>query len=133
MRVLLADNRAKVRSALQLLLEQEPGVDVVGEATSSGALLMLAAEQNPDLVLLDWDLPGSPAALLVPGLRHMVPAVKIIVLSGRPEARLAAQEMGVEAFVSKNAPSEELLAAMELCRTRRDSRLPAAGGEAAGL
>ena len=116
MRVLLADNREKVRSALRLLLEQEADVDVVAEATSSDGLRQLAEQQRPDLVLLDSDLPGSPTSALVPVLRRLLPTVRIIVLSSRPEARITAEEMGVEGFVSKNAPSEALLDALDRCR-----------------
>lgn len=113
MRILLADGREKVRSALQLLLEQEEDVEVVGEAGSDGDLLAVAEEQSPDVILVDWELPGRPLDVLLSTLRLLLPAVKVIALSGRPEARRAAEEAGVEAFVSKNAPSEELLAALK--------------------
>ena len=117
MRILLADGREKVRSALQLLLEQEPGVEVVGEAGNSADLLLLAEQEEPDVILLDWELPGSPMDALLPALSHTVPTLKVIALSVRPEARRAAGEVGVAAFVSKNAPSEELLAALDIVRS----------------
>lgn len=112
MRVLLADDRAKVRSAVRLLLEQEDDVEVVGEVESSGGLLAMAEEESPDVILVDWELPGKPLAALLPMLRQLLPTVKVIALSVRPEARWAAEEAGAEAFVSKNAPAEELLAAL---------------------
>ena len=62
MRVLLADDQAQVRSALRLLLTQEPGLSVVGEATEAQALLAQAEDIHPDMVLLDWELPGLQAA-----------------------------------------------------------------------
>lgn len=114
MRILLADGREKVRSALQLLLEQEEDVEVVGEASSDGDLLAAAEAHRPDVILVDWELPGRPLAVLLSTLRLLLPAVKVIALSGRPEARRAAEEAGVEAFASKNAPSEELLAALRV-------------------
>lgn len=129
MRVLVADGREKVRSALQLLLEQEEDVDVVGEASSDGSLLAVAEEQGPDVILVDWELPGRPMGTLLPTLRLLLPAVKVIALSGRPEARLEATEAGVEAFVSKNAPSEELLAALDELRAATFGPEQLAGGE----
>ena len=58
MRIFLADDQAKARSALRLLLEQEPGLSVVGEATETEDLLAQVQRTQPDLVLLDWELPG---------------------------------------------------------------------------
>jgi DNA-binding NarL/FixJ family response regulator len=78
MRVFLADKQAKVRSALRLLLEQEPGLSVVGEAAEAEDLLAQVQRTRPDLVLLDWELPGfrdtnrrtAPSASSGQALRH---------------------------------------------------------------
>lgn len=112
MRILLADDQVRVRSALRLLLEQEVDVEVVGESEDGDGLLLLAKRQQPDVIMLDWELPGSAMATLLPEVYRLLPAVKVIALSVRPEARRAARAAGVAAFVSKNAPSEELLAAL---------------------
>lgn len=61
MRVFLADDQAKVRAALRLLLEQEPGLSVVGEVTEAKDLLAQVQVTQPDVVLLDWELPGLRA------------------------------------------------------------------------
>ena len=111
MHVLLADDQAEVRSALRFLLEQEPGIYVVGEVAEAQTILGLAAAQ-PDLVLLDWELPGLPAADLVLALRSRYVHAKVIALSGRPEARQEALDAGVDAFVSKGEPPEYLLATL---------------------
>jgi DNA-binding NarL/FixJ family response regulator len=123
MRVLIADDQPQVRSALRLLLKQEPGVTVVGEAEDTQQALELAAGQRPDLVLLDWELPGPWAGqplkntdqCLLPALRARCPQVKVVALSGRPEARRAALAAGADAFVSKGDPPERVLAAVENC------------------
>lgn len=127
MRVLIADDQPQVRSALQLLLKQEPGVAVVGEAENVEEALELAAVRRPDLVLLDWELPGRQAAGLpkktkpglLPALRARCPHMKIVALSGRPEARQAALAAGADVFVSKGDPPERLLAAVDICRRRQ--------------
>ena len=113
MRVLLADDQAKVRSALRLLLEQLPQVEILGEAVDTTGLLDWVRAIKPDLVLLDWELPGLPAASLVQILQSHHPDLLVIALSGRPEARQVALETGVHAFVSKGDPPERLLAAVD--------------------
>ena len=55
MRVLIADDEPRVRSALRLLLRQHPDITVAGEADNVELALELATKQRPDLVLLDWD------------------------------------------------------------------------------
>jgi DNA-binding NarL/FixJ family response regulator len=112
MRIVLADDQAKVRSALSLLLGQQPGLTVVGEIADFTQLLVEVEETHPDLVLLDWELPGSTPNGLLPTLRTMCPNLKVIALSGRPEARREAVAAGADAFVSKGDPPERLLAAL---------------------
>ena len=110
MRVLLADNQEEVRSALRLLLEQEPGMSVVGEAAGAKTLLAQAEIAQPDLVLLDWELPGSHASDVLLVLRSRCRGTIVIALSGRPEAHQETLDAGVDAFVSKGEPPERLLA-----------------------
>ena len=114
-RVLLADDQPKVRSALRLLLEQQPGVSILGEAVDVTGLLDWVKATCPDLVLLDWELPGLESDSLLPALREFCPCLAVIALSGRPEARRAALDAGVDAFVSKGDPPERLLAAVNDC------------------
>jgi DNA-binding NarL/FixJ family response regulator len=113
MRILLADHRLKVRFALRALLEQRPGVEVVGEAVDAEDLLARIEAACPDLVLLDWKLQGLPAIGLLPTLRRVCPQAFVIVLSGRPEARKAALDAGADTFVSKTDPPGRLLAAID--------------------
>lgn len=119
MRVLLADDQAKVRSALRLLLEQEPDLNVLGEAVDAQGLLDWVRAACPDVVLLDWELPGLKANSLLPILRQLCPHLKVIALSGRPEARGAALAAGADAFVSKGDLPERLLAAVRECYHRQ--------------
>jgi len=111
MDVLLADDQAKVRSALRLLLNQEPDVNVLGEAVDATGLLDWVRAACPDLVLLDWELPGFSPDLLTT-LREICSSLTVVALSGQPDARRAALEAGTDAFVSKGDPPERLLAAI---------------------
>jgi DNA-binding NarL/FixJ family response regulator len=112
MRILLADDQPKVRFALRTLLERQPGFEVVGEARSDEDLRDQIEPTHPDLVLLDWELPGERALDTLFALRIMYPDLRVIALSGRSEARQAALRAGVDAFVSKADPPERLLSAI---------------------
>jgi len=121
MRVLLADDRTKVRSALRLL-EYGQGSKVVGEAAKADGLLAQTMATDPGLVLLDWELPGLLTDGSLSALRRACPDVCVIAPSGRPEARWAALAAGADALVSKGYPPERLLAAIDDCRRRYDSK-----------
>ncbi len=110
MRIILADDQIGVRSALRLWLEHEPDLRVVGEAADATGLLRAIADKTPDLVLLDWELPGLPAEQLVRLLFFERPALKIIAMSGRPQMARRARAAGVHAFLNKSEPGERVLA-----------------------
>ena len=112
MRILLAEDEARVRSAISLLLCQEPDIIIVGEAENLKTALALAARQHPHVVLLDWELPGLCARTVVQALRAVQPSIAIIALSGRPESRPAALQAGADAFISKYDPPELLRSAI---------------------
>jgi DNA-binding NarL/FixJ family response regulator len=109
MRILLADDQMQVRSALRLLLEQEQRVCVVGEAAEATGLLLSVAEMEPDLVLLDWELPGLPIIQLLRLLWYEKPPLKIIAMSSQPQAEQQALNVGVERFICKSAPADQVL------------------------
>ena len=113
MRILLADDQTRVCSALQVLLKQEPGVNVVGEASEAKELLAQVRATHPNLVLLDWGLPDLPTIGSLPALQTARPDLAVIVLSGRPEARQEALAAGADDFVSKVDPPEQLLMAIQ--------------------
>ena len=117
MRILIVDDQSGIRSALRLLLEQEQGMKVVGEVASSEDLLAQVEATTPNVALLDWELrglqesrpPTGPASGILSELRERYPNLRLIALSGRPEARQAALTAGADAFVSKGDPAESLL------------------------
>lgn len=108
-RILVADNDARVRSALQTLLRQEQVGIIIRESADAGGLAMQVREFKPDLVFLDWELPGRPAAALLLALHGLDYSPKVIVLSARPEAERDALTAGADAFVSKGDPPECLM------------------------
>ena len=117
--VLLADRQPKVRFALRVLLERQPGVVVVGEAVNAEELISQTKSKRPDLILLDWDLPGLSPSGSLSFLRKICPDMSVIALSGHSEARQGALGAGADAFASKVDPPERLLAKIQECAFRR--------------
>jgi DNA-binding NarL/FixJ family response regulator len=109
MRVLLADGQPSVRSALRLVLEQNPLMSMVDEVTDAESLLAHMAMGCPDLVLLDWELLDQAAGELLPTLRQVCPTLYVIALSCHPEAGEAAMAAGADVFFSKTDPPDRLL------------------------
>ncbi len=118
MRILLADDESRVRYALRVLLERQAGLQVMGEAADVPELLSQAQQARPGLVLLDWELPGLVPKDTLGALHGIRSDLRVIVLSGRSEARRAALAAGADAFVSKSDPPEKLLAAIDACAAK---------------
>jgi DNA-binding NarL/FixJ family response regulator len=122
MQILLADNQPQVRFGLSVLLEHQPGIEIIGEAANARDLLALSQTSCPDLILLDWRLPKMQTADLLAHLREICPSATVIVLSGRPEARRAALDAGADGFVGKYELPEKLLAAINECPCAQETR-----------
>ena len=114
MRILLADDQPHICSALRLVLEYEPNLQVIGEVSNTTDLLTQTRTSRPDLVLLDWELPGQPTSDLLGKLRKYQPDMSVIALSSRPEARQNAVAAGVDAFIDKGYPAEQLLMTLRI-------------------
>ena len=109
MRIFIADADKQLRVALQIFLHQQTGLHVTGMAPDAGGLLAQVKASQPDVLLIDWNLPGRPMAVLLADLQMFIPSPEIIVLSVRPEDKSAALTAGACAFVEKSSPPEKLL------------------------
>lgn len=120
--MLIADDQPEVRSALRLIVGQQRGFRVTGEAGDAAAMLASCAALLPDVVLLDWELPGERAGGFGGGaldaLRAFMPGVRIVALSVRHDARAEAAAAGVDAFVGKSEPPSRLIEVLEALRRR---------------
>lgn len=123
-RVLLADDQALLRSAFRVLVDSEPDMEVVGEASDGAEALRLTREARADVVLMDIRMPGTDglaATRLIsadPGLAH----VRVVMLTTFEVDEYVVQSLraGASGFLGKGAEPEELLNAIRI----------AAGGEA---
>lgn len=107
--IFLADNETHVRRALRLVLEQDPGLAVVGEAEHAEGLLAEVCQNPPDLVLLDYNLPGANHIRLIKTIRQHCPNTRIVIMSVKPEYEQITQKMGGDGFLSKQLPPEEFI------------------------
>jgi DNA-binding NarL/FixJ family response regulator len=116
MRLFIADMNSTVRLALQIYLQQEPGLYVTGMASEAKGLPAQVEASKPDVLLLDSHLPGATMQGLLADIRGLESPPKIVVLSIKPEDKEPALSAGADAFSSKNAPPEELLEAVRSLR-----------------
>ena len=71
---------------------------------------------QPDVVPVDWQLPGASMQDLLADIRGLASPPKIVVLSVNPEVKASALAAGADAFISKNMPSDELLRTIRLLK-----------------
>jgi DNA-binding NarL/FixJ family response regulator len=119
MKIVIADPQARVRHSLRILLEQQPGWTIEGEAADSQELLEWVRDRCPNLVLIDWDLPGLPGENLFSLLREQFPNIMRLAMSGRQELRQSALNAGADDFASKTESPDKLLATIRELQSRR--------------
>jgi DNA-binding NarL/FixJ family response regulator len=110
MDTLLAIHSRDLRLAVDLLLREEPEVNVVGFVSETEGLMALIQTVCPNLILLDWGLPGRPLIDLLPKIQCGTPHPKIIVLGDRERYREPALAAGADAFVVKGESPQLLVA-----------------------
>lgn len=117
--ILLADANPEVRAALRLVLEQQAGHRVAGEARDTVNLVAQVVHNCPQVLILDPNLPGLQAGKRPPGaalaelagmLRHLCPRLRIVALSSRPEEQKTCEAARFDAFFCKSDPPDGLLA-----------------------
>ena len=122
MHILLADHHPNALWALKTLLQEEPGLEVVGEAVDGENLINLSEMHHPDLILIDRDLPGSPIEDLIAMLHRTVPKPTVIVMSSNPEHGRLLLKAGADAFVSKGEQPDWLLDILRSYRKRAQNK-----------
>ena len=113
-RVLIAEDQGMVRGALKVLLDLEADIEVVGEAGRGDEVVALAHRCDPDVALLDIEMPGMDGLDAAAALHAAVPSCVILILPtfGRPGYLRRAMEAGASGFLVKDGPVEELAAAI---------------------
>lgn len=113
-RVLLAEDQAMVRGALTALLSREPDIEVVSEVARGDEVVGAALATQPDIALLDIEMPGGDGLTTAQALHRVVPSCRCVILTtfGRSGYLRRAMESGAVGFLLKDAPAAELALAL---------------------
>jgi DNA-binding NarL/FixJ family response regulator len=112
--VLLVDDQELVRAGFRMILESEPGLRVVGVAGDGKAAIAAARRHRPDVVLMDIEMPGMDGIAATRVLAAEGVTVVILTTFERDDYILEAIGAGASGFLLKNAPPEELVAAVRI-------------------
>lgn len=115
-RVLLVDDQELVRSGFRIILETEPDIEVVGEASNGVDAVRSAAELQPEVICMDVEMPemnGIDAARqILDAAAEPSPAVLILTTFGHDAYLFDALAAGVSGFLLKTSPAEQLISAV---------------------
>jgi DNA-binding NarL/FixJ family response regulator len=113
-RILVTDDHAVLRAGLTALLNAEPDLTVVGEAADGSECLRVAQATQPDVILLDINMPGMNGLEVLPLLRQSAPQSRVLVLTMHDDTTYLRQVLraGGAGYVLKQAADKELLSAI---------------------
>jgi two-component system response regulator NreC len=112
--ILLVDDHATVRHALRLMLEREPDLEVIAEASDGAEALERATHVRVDVIIMDLSMPGTSGLVATRRLKELRPDVAIVTLT-RHSDKTYLQELlraGTDGYVLKKSPHHELLRAI---------------------
>lgn len=129
-RLLIADDHPVVRAGLAGLLSDEPGFEVVAEASDGDEAVRLTAATRPDVVLMDLRMPrvdGVAATARIAGGEAGVPAPRVLILTTyeTDDQILAAIEAGASGYLLKAAPQAEIVAGIRSVAAGQSALSPA--------
>jgi NarL family two-component system response regulator LiaR len=113
-RLLIVDDHVVVRKGIQMLLDTEPSIQIVGEAENSRDAIREARSLKPDVILMDLVMPQGDGIQAIAEIKRSSATIKIIVLTMyHDEAKInAAIEAGADGYLLKDADGEELIRAI---------------------
>ncbi|MBZ0286694.1 MAG: response regulator transcription factor, partial [Anaerolineae bacterium] len=114
-RVLLADDQALFREALHILLAAQPDIEVVGEAGNGEEALRLVAEKQPDVVLMDLQMPVLNGVAATRRIHAEFPACRVIALTTYDDDEYVFEGLraGAIGYLLKDAPAQKLMEAIQ--------------------
>jgi two-component system invasion response regulator UvrY len=115
-KIMLVDDHALVRCGMRRLLEELKKVEIVAEASSGEEALQLAHATRPNLILMDFDMPGMSGLETTPRLLRSLPKTKIIIVSAFAHEAIILRllRLGASGFISKGAHVNEMIYAINM-------------------
>src|SRR5512144_379430 len=132
-RVLIVDDIAETRENVRKLLQFEADVEVIGAARSGKEGVQLAQELNPDVVLMDINMPDIDGIAATETIRHKSPETQVVILSVQGDQNYMRRAMlaGARDFLTKPPMGDELISAVrraaEMARVERSKAAPSRG------
>jgi DNA-binding NarL/FixJ family response regulator len=109
LRIFIACVDERLRFALLLVLNQEPGMTVVGITDRLPGLTIQVEATQPDVLLLEWEFSSQEMPTILTNIRNCLSPPKVIYFSNHLEEKEAAFAAGADYFIAKNAPPDSLL------------------------
>jgi two-component system NarL family response regulator len=129
-RIMLADDHPLIREAIGHLVNGAPEFELVGEAASGKECLARAEELRPDILVLDIAMPEMNGEQVARELRHRLPDLKIVALSGYTDRQFvrAMTKAGAKGYVVKSASGRELIQALRAVASGKNYLSPEVTG-----
>ncbi|HET9529495.1 MAG TPA: response regulator transcription factor [Blastocatellia bacterium] len=114
LRILLAEDHEMVREGLKSIINAQPEMEVVGEASDGGRAITRARELSPDIIIMDISMPRVNGLEAMAKLKQECPQVKVLTLTRHTDVGFLQQLLGAGAsgYVLKQSPSSELIQAI---------------------
>jgi DNA-binding NarL/FixJ family response regulator len=116
-KVAIADDHALFRSGVKAALSSKKDVQLIAEADNGMQLLNLLKHIEPDVILLDIQMPIMDGIATLPEIRKLYPEVKVIILSMHDDSSVISRmmEIGANSYLTKNSDSESIYQAIVTC------------------
>jgi serine/threonine protein kinase/DNA-binding CsgD family transcriptional regulator len=112
--IIVADDHVILRTSIAFFLDDQADIHVLAEAGTGTEVLALLKQHDPDLLLLDLNMPDRSGLDILPQVRREHPQTRVLVLTGRTEDAyiMRALQAGAHGYLLKTSPQEELLEAV---------------------
>lgn len=117
-RILVADDHPVVREGLVMILETQPDFLVVGEAENGGDAVRMTAQLQPDVILLDLEMPELDGVEAMQQLQNICPEVSVLVFTAfdTDDRIVGAVQAGAKGYLLKGAPRDEIFKAIRVLK-----------------
>jgi len=124
-RVAIADDQELVRSGIRMILESEPDIEIVGEASDGAGAVRLVADEHPDVLLLDVQMPGRDGLVAAQEIVGSGAATRVLMLTtfDLDAYVYEALRAGASGFLLKDMPGEDILIAIRQAARGMDGLL----------